>query len=72
MTAMRKRQVTISALALGLLCASAWYVVFGLGLLFHLDYPSHILWGHVTIAAALSFVVGWGIANLIGSWQDGC
>ena len=64
---MRKPQIALSGLAFGLLCALAWYVVFALGILFHLDYPTHIYWVRVTIAAAISFFAGWGVAHLIGS-----
>jgi hypothetical protein len=64
---MRKPQIALSSLVFGLLCALAWYVVFGLGILFHLDYPTHIYWGRVTIAAAISFLVGWGVVRLVGS-----
>jgi len=63
---MEKAQITLSGLAFGLLCALAWYLVFGFAVLFHFDYPAHIYWGRVTIAAATSFVVGWGIVHLIG------
>ena len=65
---MEKTRITLSGVALGLACASAWYVVFGLGILFHFDYPTHIYWGRVTIAAAISFVAGWSVAHLIASW----
>jgi len=63
---MGKQRITLSGVALGLLCALVWYLVFGLGVLFHLDYPAHIYWGRVTIASAISFVTGWGIVRLIG------
>jgi hypothetical protein len=63
---MGKERITLSGIALGLLCALAWYVVFGIGVLFHLDYPTHIYWGRVTIAAAISFVAGWAVVQLIG------
>jgi hypothetical protein len=62
---MRNRQISLSRLGLGLLCGLAWYIVFGLGILFHLDYPTHIYWGRVTIAAVISFLVGWGVVHLI-------
>ena len=62
---MRNRQISLSRLGLGLLCGLAWYIVFGLGVLFHLDYPTHIYWGRVTIAAVISFLVGWGVVHLI-------
>jgi hypothetical protein len=63
---MKRTRVTLSGFVLGLLCALAWYLVFGLGIIFHLDYPSHIHWGRVTIAAAVSFVTGWSVVRLIG------
>ncbi len=64
---MRKTQVKLSGVALGLVCASAWYVVFGLGILFRFDYPTHIYWGRVTIAAAISLVAAWGVVQFIAS-----
>jgi hypothetical protein len=64
---MRKPQIALSGLAFGLLCALAWYLVFGLGILFHLDYPTHIYWVRVTIAATISFLAGWGVVHLIES-----
>ena len=68
---MEKAKITLSGLAFGLLCALAWYLVFGFGVLLHLDYPTHIYWGRVTIAAATSFVVAWGIVHLIDRLQSG-
>jgi len=69
-TLMRKRQIALSSLALGLVSALSWYVVFGLGILFHLDYPTHIYWGRVTIAAVISFLAAWGLVHLIGSLPE--
>jgi hypothetical protein len=62
---LRKRRINMSGFALGLVCASLWYVVFGIGVLLHLDYPTHIQWDRVTIAAVVSFIVGWGTVHII-------
>jgi hypothetical protein len=62
---MGKDRIAHSGIVIGSICALAWYLVFGLGVLFHLDYPAHIFWGRVTIAAAISFVVGWGTMQVI-------
>ena len=62
---MAKDRIAHSGIVIGSICALTWYLVFGLGVLFHLDYPTHIYWGRVTIAAAISFVVGWGVVEVI-------
>jgi len=63
---MGKGRIAHSGILIGSICALAWYLVFGLGVLFHLDYPAHIYWARVTVAAAISFVVGWGVMQVIG------
>lgn len=55
-----------SGIIIGLLCALAWYLVFGFIVWFHYDSPTHIYWGHVTLGAVISFLVGWGAVSLIG------
>jgi hypothetical protein len=48
----------------GLLCAMGWYLVFGWRALeFH---NPHLEWRHVHVAALISFVAGWCIAQLAG------
>jgi len=45
--------------------AFAWYFAFGFEVLFHYHNP-HIDWAEVSVAALISFVVGWGAVHLIG------
>ena len=63
---MRKKRVSLSSLGLGLAWALAWYLVLGFAVSFQLESAVHVYWGRVTIAALISFVVGWGLVQLIG------
>lgn len=56
---MRRGGTRRLGLAVGLLSGLAWYLVFGFEVIFHHQDP-HIDWGEVSVAALLSFVVGWG------------
>lgn len=59
---MRRERIRPISIVVGLLCAMAWYLVFGWNA-FHYHDP-HINWRHVNVAALISFVAGWCIVHL--------
>jgi hypothetical protein len=60
--AMRKERIRKLSLGIGLLCAMAWYLVFGWDAFEYHD--PHIDWSEVSVAALISFVAGWGLVHL--------
>ena len=59
---MRGARIRRISLGIGLLCAVAWYLVFGWDAFEYHD--PHIDWRQVNVAALISFVGGWFLANL--------
>jgi len=61
---MRRQRIKRISLGIGLLCAMAWYLVFGWKALEYHD--PHIDWGQVHVAALISFVAGWSLVRVAG------
>ena len=60
---MQKQWIGRVSLVVGLLAALAWVLVFVMLVFRHHQPSKHVHWERVTIGAAISFVVGWGLVR---------
>ena len=61
----RKQRIRRISIGIGLLCAMAWYLIFGWDAFEYHD--PHIDWRQVNVAALISFIAGWCVVH-VAAW----